>query len=408
MLIDAVFWGAAIFLLVFSYRINVYLGLIQTLGLINGGIASQALANTQEVHSLYVGVVLTMLISTFYFRIILNELRGGYPEIKYLSNKHYQREIVFFVVFALPFYFLLTPSILGGGWWGQVSDRVEYMQESSTLLRGVKLTPILLAMLLFTMRGSLKVSLFLVTIVIGSVFSLYFGSKSGMIYLVAAFLIYVSVVGQMSRALLVGAALIFVVATGAVLFFMAQLSVEGGTTIGEELLARLGSDVVGYLRIYDNYYATACSKYSAFAPITGTLSKVFPGVFHRPDHLSLGTCLASPYSNDYPYELLVPMYFEYILMYGALATVPALLVSLLFLYGVHRLIGLFGIYSKLPLIAYSAQAYFLMIALSSLWGGKIGNLVVSVGISLLIMMAVVGFLHLMAHVRVSSDWAPGK
>lgn len=408
MLIDVIFWVMAIALLIFSYRINVYLGLIQTLGVINGGIASQALANGEEIQSLYVGVLLTMLISVIYFRKIISELKGGYQKIKELSTRHYRREIFLLVLFVLPFYLLLTPSILDGGWWGQVSDRVEYMQESSSLLRGVKLTPILLAMLFFTMRGTLNVGLFLVTMIIGGVFSLYFGSKSGMIYLVAAFLIYISVIGRMNRALLIGAMSIFFVAAGTVLFFMSQLSMEAGTTIGEELLARLGSDVVGYIRIYDNYYATACSKYSVFAPVFGTLSKILPGIFHRPDHLSLGTCLASPYSNDYPYELLVPMYFEYILMYGPLLMIPVLLISLMFLYAVHKFIGLFGAYSRLPLIAYSAQAYFLMIALSSLWGGKIGNLVVSVGISLIFMMAVVGVLHLTAHVRVAPNWTPKR
>jgi hypothetical protein len=379
------FFGYLTVLLIigWSFRINIYLGIIQVISCMNGLLSLQSDNLADHRPMIWGGLLMTLLACAMFMRHELDAIKSKLIE---LGNEKWrvQRELIILLLSLLPFYVALTPAILGGGWWGEVESRVDYMSNSSTLLRGIKLTPILFFMLLFRLNGRITVNGIAPLIVLGGIFSLYFGSKSGMIYVVAAYFVYQSLINVSAKGVMIGL-IVSMIALMVAGVFMSFLSAESGNSVGEELFARVGSDVVGYLRVFEADYVSGCAHYRIWHPITGTLSKIPGGLFDRPSHLSLGSCLAAPDATDYPFELLIPMFFEYYLYWGVLGAIFGMWGS----YKLFRLNGalldFIGKKFNMPYTALAVRCYLLAILISTFWGGKIGNLFVATGVSLIIL-----------------------
>lgn len=339
---------------------------------------------------LYLVWIFTSISALHLFRNLSADLR------KLVFDQHtrgYKLKIELMIAMVLVFtcYLVLTPQILTAPWWLDDQSRLAYMSDWSTILRGVKLTPIILASIALA-RPVLRQGDIFMLMVISVLFSIYFGSKSGMIFLIATIALHASVYRNppivIARALSLPV-LVFLVFT--VSFFL-QIAANADVTPVESFLLRKGSDVLGLTKMFDSDVLNACKNTNYLAPIQSTISKIIPIVERPTGHLSYGSCLASPWDPSYPFELLTPLFLEIYGIYGVELVVPLVGLILLLIVIQFNFLGKLGKLFDVKAISIGAQGYFSYSMLSILYGGKYTNHFVSDYITVVMLLILVGII----------------
>jgi hypothetical protein len=295
------------------------------------------------------------------------------------------------MVIVFTFYLILTPQILIAPWWLDDQSRIAYMSDGSMLLRGVKLTPVILASIALA-KPVLRRSDIVALTAISILFSLYLGSKSGMLFLIATIALHATVYRippiVTARTFSLPALVFFVF----IVLFFSEIAANADVTLVEALLLRQDSDVRGLTALFDNDAINACKNMSYLAPIQSTISKIIPLVERPIGHLSYGNCLASPGDPSYSFELLTPLFLEIYGIYGSALVVPLLGLILLLVVIQFKILGKIGKLFDVRAISIGAQGYFSYSMLSILYGGKYTNHLVSDYITVVIILVFVGII----------------
>lgn len=406
MLVGSIFI-AIIIIIILVYRVlrlNLYLSFVFFMSILTYVSAMFFLASIGELVNaslLYLTWIFTSLTALYLFRILSAELRKS---ILAYHARGYQLKnellIAFFLV--LTFYLILTPKILMNPWWLSDENRSAFMSEESIFLRGVKLTPVILAAIAFA-KPVLRKKEIIVLTSFSVLFSIYLGSKSGMIFLIATIALHATVfrISLMDtvRALNLPA-LIFLVF---IAFFFSKIAMNADVTLIESLFDRQSSDVYGLTHVFNIDVFNACKDTSYLAPIQSTISKVFPIIDRPIGHLSYGNCLASPGDPSYPFELLTPLVLEIYGMYEPILVVPLVGIILLTIVMQFKFLGIIGNQCNVKALSFGAQGYFTYSMLSILYGGKYTNHIVSDYITMVLMLVLVGIFKYLFLLGARSD-----
>lgn len=340
-----------------------------------------------------VSAISSLALFTYFVSDISKEFQSNASSI---AKGNSELQIVFFIIVL--FYMILTPTIISNPWWLSDESRILYMAESSSLLRVIKLTPIFMALyLVCNPRLDLKSMFFLLLISI--IFSFYFGSKSGMIFLIATLAVFMQVMRYRTSFVYKRLAIVVILLFATVLFFFSSIAAESGGTILEELTKRLLSEGLGIMRALDSRFIDACQGTSIFSPIFSTLSKLTSLVDPPRTHLSYGNCLAGPEFMDYPFELLVPLYLELNGMYGLAGGFLSMFACLIVIMLMYKFIKYIGVLSDTPKLSLAVRIYFSYTFLAILWGGKISNYLTSQYLSFILLIIFVGMVKAVLKVR---------
>lgn len=385
---------ALAFIVYKSCRMNIYLGFVQLVGSVYAVTAVFLVAGSGAVSIIAVGVLFTSVLVALFVSKQLVFLRKEYAKRVVLIPKSIQKnQVLILLLFLIPFYLALTPTILSGGWWNSISDRVDYMSNSSVFLRGIKLTPILIGVVLFARSGLIEQQRMILAVFVTTIFSLFLGSKSGGIFLVAMVFFYTSISGFFGWKALRATVLICLLFIFFLAFFFIKLGAASGGAQGE-VVARVASDVLGYTRVFDEDFRSSCENFNHFSPVINTASKLLPAIFDKPlGHLSYGNCLAAPDSVDYPFELLVPLYFEFYAVYGGVFAPIYFSITACLIIAILNFTTYLGRLLSVEYIAFFSRLYLLIVSFGVFWGGKVGNYLVSEVFSVLFMLCAIGFLR---------------
>jgi hypothetical protein len=376
-----------------AFRLNLYLAFLLLLSVIT---FSPAIAFVMSVDGLGYAFLLYLVwfftsITAFYlFRHLSADLRKSVLEQHALGYK-LKTELLIAIVLVFTFYLVLTPQILTAPWWLDDQSRIAYMSDGSTLLRGVKLTPVILASIALS-RPVLRRNDIIVLMAISVLFSLYFGSKSGMLFVIATIALHATVYRIRAMVTVRKFILPVLVFLGFIVFFFLEIAANADVTLVESLLLRQGSDVRGLTALFDTDALNACKSMSYLAPIQSTISKIIPFVDRPIGHLSYGNCLASPWDPSYPFELLTPLFVEIYGIYGPELVLPLVGLILLLIIIQFKILGKIGNLFDVRAISIGAQGYFSYSMLSILYGGKYTNHLVSDYITVVVFLVLVGII----------------
>ena len=374
-----------------ALRLNFYLAfllLVSVITFVSAMVFVKSIDGLGYAFLLYLVWIVTSISALHLFRHLSAELRKSVLD-QHTHGYKLKIELMIAMVLVFTCYLVLTPQILTAPWWLDDQSRLAYMSDGSTILRGVKLTPIILASIALA-RPVLRKSDIIVLTAISVLFSIYLGSKSGMIFLIATIALHATVyrippiVTARTFSLPVLVFLVFIV-----LFFL-QIAANADVTLVESFLLRQGSDVHGLTKLFDSDVLNACKNTNYLAPIQSTISKIIPIVERPIGHLSYGNCLASPWDPSYPFELLTPLFLEIYGIYGAELVVPIVGLILLLIVIQFKILGKLGKLFGVKAISIGAQGYFSYSMLSILYGGKYINHFVSDYITIVIMLIFVG------------------
>lgn len=242
-------------------KLNIYLAFVLLMSAFN---FLAVLYSNNDSHARVSDISLILLwlatagISVSFFRFSLNNIRADFYALR--SCNYYARtELLLFFVILFCFYIVSTLNLLSSPWWANDESRITYMTENSTLLRGIKLTPIFFAAYLFS-KPAISKTILMNLLLFSIVFSIYYGSKSGMIFLIATLSIYASVINlRLLKALTTFIVPILVFAIF-IIFYFSKIAENQGSWFGEEILIRLGSDVIGLTRAFDYDFVAQCAN----------------------------------------------------------------------------------------------------------------------------------------------------
>jgi len=393
MLISSVVLAMIVSIVLFkqALRLNLYLAflfLMSVITFVPAMVFVMSIDGLGYAFLLYLVWFFTSITALHLFRHLSADLRKSVLHQHALGYK-LKTELLIAMVLVLTFYLILTPQILTAPWWLDDQSRVAYMSDGSTLLRGVKLTPVILASIALA-KPVLRRSDIIVLMAISVLFSLYVGSKSGMLFLIATIALHATVyhirpmVTVRTFSLPVLVFLVFIV------FFFLEIAANADVTLVESLLLRQDSDVRGLTALFDIDALNACKNMSYLAPIQSTISKIIPLVERPIGHLSYGNCLASPLDPSYPFELLTPLFVEIYGIYGPELVLPLVGLILLLIVIQFKILGKIGKLFDVRAISIGAQGYFSYSMLSILYGGKYTNHLVSDYITVIIIIVFVG------------------
>lgn len=376
-----------------ALRLNLYLAFLLLVSAITFAPAMVFVVSIDGLgyaYLLYFVWFFTSITALHLFRYLSENLRKSVLDQHALGYK-LKTELLISMVLVFTFYLILTPQILTAPWWLDDQSRIAYMSDGSTLLRGVKLTPVILASIALA-KPVLRRRDIIVLVAISVIFSLYLGSKSGMLFLIATIALHATVYRIRPMVTVRTFSLPVLVFLMFIVFFFLEIAANADATLVESLLLRQDSDVRGLTALFDIDALNACKNMSYLAPIQSTVSKIIPLVERPIGHLSYGNCLASPMDPSYPFELLTPLFVEIYGIYGSAQALPlvGLILSLIFIQ--FKILGKIGKLFDVRAISIGAQGYFSYSMLSILYGGKYTNHLVSEYITVVIFLVFVGII----------------
>lgn len=362
---------ATITVLVFAY-INFWLAFAISRFFMTFHVATNGSASLLSLFLIVFMTMAAMLMVKYYFKIARINLLV-------LHLKKSSRQLLLSYCIIVTFIGLVL--VVQNPWFLNIEDRVQYMRETASFLRAIKLIPIfLLALLIDDINKNRRpITIF----ILYSLFIVIYGSKSGMIFCIIHIItLYHFNVIKVNAKNILSTVLLFVFLVLAMYIFFVFLSIDSGLSVSDSILNRLLSDTTGISLSQSMNKFEACVNYNLLNPLLNFLKKISISVELSGGYLSFGQCLASPYDASYPFELLVPLIFELNYIYGpALGSV--LFPMLLLLHSV-LIWPLFWILSKKrwgvlksALAIYSAFSIF-----SIIFGGKFFNWFVSEYISI--------------------------
>jgi hypothetical protein len=393
MLISSVVLAMIVSIVLFSQalRLNLYLAflfLMSATTFVPAMVFVMPIDGLGYAFVLYLVWFFTSITALHLFRHLSSDLRKSVLDQHALGYK-LKAELLIAMVLVLTFYLILTPQVLTAPWWLDDQSRVAYMSDGSTLLRGVKLTPVILASIALA-KPVLRRRDIILLMAISVLFSFYVGSKSGMLFLIATIALHATVyrirpmVTVRTFSLPVLVFLVFIV------FFFLEIAANADVTLAESLLLRQDSDVRGLTALFDIDTLNACKNMSYLAPIQSTISKIIPLVERPFGHLSYGSCLASPSDPSYPFELLTPLFFEIYGIYGSELVFPLGGLILLLIVIQFKILGKIGKLFDVRAISIGAQGYFSYSMPSILYGGKYTNHLASDYINVIMILVFAG------------------
>lgn len=359
----------AIFLIYKSFKLNLYLALLQLFFVLN--IYVNTNKNYELDYSVVFGMYLSILMSIFVTSYFIKDSRFN------LNNLHKKSisQCYLVSIILLPFYLLLSGHLYSNPWWSTDESRNFYMQNFSILLRGIKLTPILILMFLF-FDSPKKFRIFKCSLLIG-IFSIFFGSKSGIFFLFIGitWLFSIYKVSAKRKLELYGFVLILLILFSG--YFFWNISNEHGIGIFSALSDRLSSDFVAYERILDVNYLHKCTEYNFLNPLILFFQKISGSISSVNGHLSYGHCIASPEDQNYKYEFLIPLFFELKGVYGLITGSIILFSSIFLMLILYKSLGFLGNFFRINYIGICSQIYFSFQMLQVIFYGKLVNVIVS-------------------------------
>ena len=344
-----------------------------------------------EKYSIASAHLLTLLSLVFWFLLVQSKLGVQLREILAESSqrRRYQECFLLFLLLA-PFYITMIPSILEAPWWEHYQFRRAFNSENSSLLRFIKFTPVLIALIIFASAETPSKRMFFLAIVVAVFFAFASGAKSNFLLFIAVICFWFSLKNKRlsdARGFLILSSIL-----GASIVFFFMLSIAGDEGIGTAFLERFTSDLGGYVAVLNAESESPCKNYDFFTPLYLFLGNLTGNSVDHLFHSSMGNCLVSPYDAAYDFELLVPIFWEGYLVGGTTLGVLMIILATSLLFGLISIIDKLGKLFDVRYTSFGINLYIAITGFSVFTGGKLGNFITSVFFTCAAVLVFVGLL----------------